>query len=190
MTYHTSDDWSLPPRGPQHAAPFTGFTPLHQHTRRALRLIVTAGAWGAGLCLVIASVALVAEATGSGHPPGGIRSGQLAGQDTNAGQQLATAGPASEIISRTFDGTGDRVTAAFKVAAHSRWKLSWTFRCPAGTPHGQLIIRQGDAAGGGVSVDALGPAGQGSAWTFSDASEHYLVVITSCAWTATVLSRP
>jgi hypothetical protein len=53
-------------------------------------------------------------------------------------------------------------------------------------PRGRLLIREGNAAGGGASVDAAGPAGYGSTWTYSAAGTHYLVVITNCGWTIRV----
>jgi hypothetical protein len=190
MTYHTRDEWRLPPRGPQHAAPFGSSTPLRIHAHRALRLFVAAGAWGAGLCLIIGLVAMVAKTAGPGrttHVTAATRRytlprGHLA---TAAPGKKAGAGRVPQLI-RTFVGAGDRTTGAFRVAADSRWKLEWSYRCPARAPAGHLIIREGDAGGGGVSVDAAGAAGHGSTWTYSDASAHYLVVITNCDWTVKV----
>jgi hypothetical protein len=178
MTYQTPDGWQLPPRCPQHAAPFGSSGPLHLRAHRALRLFVTAGAWAAGLCLIIGSVALVAGTAGPAHAAHlrpAAKSGQLPG---HAGHLL-----------RTFTGTGSRTTSQFSVAAHSRWELQWLYRCPSRTPGGHLIIREGNAAGNGVSVDAAGTSGRGSTWTYSSASDHFFVVTTNCTWTARVLGH-
>jgi hypothetical protein len=195
MTYQTPDGWRLPPRCPQHAAPFGSSTPLRMHTHRALRLFVTAGAWAAGLCLIVASVALVAKAAGpvrathltpaAGHYR--ISSGQLPGRAGNGGPS-APAGEALYVL-RTFAGTGNRITSQFTVAANSRWELRWSYECTGQAPAGRLIIMEGNAAHSGVSVDAAGAEGQGSTWAYSDAGTHYLVVTTNCAWTAKVLAH-
>jgi hypothetical protein len=161
------------------------------HAHRALRLFVTAGAWAAGLCLIVGSVALVAEAAGpapethvtaaAGYP---LRTGQLPGHGAKAHGDPAPGGQRD--VLRAFVGTGNRTTSQFTVAPHSRWELRWSYKCAARSPRGRLVIREGNAAGSGVSVDAAGAAGQGSAWTYSDTDTHYLVVLTNCAWTIDV----
>jgi hypothetical protein len=191
MTHQAPEGWRLPPRGPQHAAPFGGSAPLSMRAHRALRLFVTAGAWAAGLCLIIGSVALVAEAAGpapeahvttaAGYPQ---RTRPLPGHGAKAHHAPASSG--SLVVLRTFVGTGNWTTSQFTVAAHSRWELRWSYQCAARLPRGRLVISEGNDAGGGVSVDAAGAAGQGSAWTYSDAGSHYLVVLANCAWTIDV----
>jgi hypothetical protein len=191
MTYQTQGNWRLPPRCPQHAAPAGRSTPRRIHTHRALRLFVAAGTWAAGLCLILASVALVAAAAGPARathlsPTAGhyrLSSGRLGGQ---AGAQQPTA-PLD--VLRTFSGTGNLITSKFTVAARGRWELRWSYRCTATAPGGRLVIREGNAANSGVSVDAAGAEAQGSTWAYSDAGSHYLVVVSSCAWTAKVLGR-
>jgi hypothetical protein len=187
MTYQAPGGWQLPPRCPQHAAPFGSSGPLHAH--RALRLFVTAGAWAAGLCLNICSVALVAGTAGPAatNVRAAAGSGQLPGHGRQP-RRRPTAGRAGHLL-RTFTGTGSRTTSQFSVAAHSRWELQWRYRCPARTPGGHLIIREGNAAGNGVSVDAAGTSGHGRTWTYSSASDHFFVVTTNCTWTARVLGR-
>jgi hypothetical protein len=191
MTYQTPDGWQLPPRCPQHAAPFGSSRPLRIHAHRALRLFVTAGAWAAGLCLIIGSVALVAGAAGPAAAThvraAAARSAKLSGHPRKTGHRSA-AGGAGHLL-RTFTGTGDLTTSQFAVAAHSRWELQWIYHCTPHTPGGHLIIKEGNAAGNGLSVDAAGPAGQGRTWTYSSASTHYFVVITNCDWTAKVLGH-
>jgi hypothetical protein len=196
MTYQTPDGWRLPPRCPQHAAPFGSSTPLRIHTHRALRLFVTAGAWAAGLCLVVASVALVAKAAGPARATHvtstahhyGVPSGRLPGH-AGTGGRSAPAGGAHDVL-RTFAGTGNRITSQFTVAAaHSRWELRWSYQCTGNASADRLIIMEGNAARSGVSVDAAGAEGQGTTWAYSDAGTHYLVVTTNCAWTARVLGH-
>jgi hypothetical protein len=191
MTYQTPDGWQLPPRCPQHAAPFGNSGPLPLHAHRALRLLVTAGAWAAGLCLIIGSVALVA---GTAGPAGAThvraaaaRTGQLPGHHHHA-RRPPGAGRAGHLL-RTFSGTGNRTTSQFSVAAHSRWELQWLYHCPSRRPDGHLLIWEGNAAGNGVSVDETGASGRGSTWTYSSASAHFFVVTTNCAWTARVLGH-
>jgi hypothetical protein len=195
MTYQTPEGWRLPPRCPQHAAPFGSSTPLRFHTHRALRLFVTAGAWAAGLCLIVASVALVAKAAGPGRAThvtsaahqNRMPSGQLSGH-AGTGGQSAPAGGAHDVL-RTFAGTGNRVTSQFTVAAQGRWELRWSYQCAGHASADRLIIMEGNAAHSGVSVDAAGAEGEGSTWAYSDAGTHYLVVTTNCDWTAKVLGR-
>jgi hypothetical protein len=191
MTYQTPDGWQLPPRCPQHAAPFGSSGPLHLHAHRALRLFVTAGAWAAGLCLIIGSIALVAGTAGPAdtnvRAAAAARSGQLPGHGHQRRRRPA-ADRAGHLL-RTFTGTGGRTTSQFSVAAHSRWELQWLYRCPSRTPGGHLIIREGNAAGNGVSLDEAGTSGHGSTWTYSSASDHFFVVTTNCTWTARVLGH-
>ena len=195
MTYQARDGWRLPPRCPQHAAPLGGSAPLSVHAHRALRLFITAGAWAAGLCLIIGSVALVAEAAGpapstpvtAAAAGDHLRTGQLPGHAAKAHRDPAPGG--THDVLRAFVGTGNRTTSQFTVAPHSQWELRWSYKCAARSPRGRLVIRAGNAAGSGVSVDAAGAAGQGSAWTYSGAGSHYLVVLTNCAWTIDVAGR-
>jgi hypothetical protein len=156
---------------------------MRLHAHRALRLAGVAGAWAAGLCLVIGSVALVAETaqpTSATHvsTAAGVRhlgNGKLAGH-------AARTGP----LTRTFRGTGSQTTGQFTEAARRRWNLRWSYACPAGPAGGRLLIREGGAGSTGVSASASGPAGGGSTWIYSRAAAHYLVVITNCAWTIKV----
>jgi hypothetical protein len=193
MTYQAPDGWRLPPpRCPQHAAPLGGSAPVTIQVHRALRLFVTVGAWAAGLCLVVGSVALVAEAAGpraamritaaaGGYP---LHTSKLPGHGGQAGRDRASGGKM-----RAFAGTGNQTTGQFLVAAHSRWELQWSYTCATHSPGARLVIREGNAAGGGVSVAAMGAAGHGSTWSYSDTAAHYLVVLTSCAWSVEVVAH-
>ncbi|HEU5420529.1 MAG TPA: hypothetical protein VFV41_22775 [Streptosporangiaceae bacterium] len=201
MTYQAPRGWRLPPRGPQHAAPFGSTTPLVVHAHRALRLFVTAGAWAAGLCLVTGLVALVAEAAGPAkathvaaaagssklNPRAtGARGGPGGDHGGGAGQPGSTRRPGT--VLRAFAGTGNRTTGAFSVTAPGRWDLHWSFQCAPRAPRGGLIIREGGGGHDGLSVDAAGSAGTGSTSTYSATASHYLVIITSCSWKVRVVS--
>lgn len=179
MLYQTSDRWPLERRGPQHAAPFNNSAPLRRHGGRALRLIVTAGAWGAGLCLVIGLVAMVAQ----GAVPSRSAHARDSPDDLGHVRGAAFAG----FIRRFTSGKSLRLPAYFTVAAHSRWELRWAYRCAAGT-RGYLTVSE-PAASSGVSIRAAGAAGHGLTWAFSDASTHFLMINGNCPWTITVTGR-
>jgi hypothetical protein len=195
MTYQAPRGWRVPPRGAQHAAPFGSNTPLLVHAHRALRLFVTAGAWAAGLCLVIGLVALVAEAAGPAsatHVTAAAGSAQLSARAAKArasqrGHHGGSAGRAesshrARTVLGTFSGRGNRTTGPFTVPAPGRWNLQWSYVCPPRTPRGQLIIREGGGNGDGLSVTTAGPTGRGSTSSYSATARHYLVVITGCSW--------
>jgi len=195
MTYQAPRGWRAPPRGAQHAAPFGSNSPLLVHAHRALRLFVTAGAWAAGLCLVIGLVALVAEAAGptrATHVAATAGSAQLSARAAQArggqrGHHAGSAGRAgrshrARTVLGTFSGRGNQTTGPFAVPAPGRWNLQWSYVCPARTPRGRLIIREGGGNGDGLSVVAAGPTGNGSTSSYSATARHYLVVITGCSW--------
>ncbi|HEX5290743.1 MAG TPA: hypothetical protein VFX25_17920 [Streptosporangiaceae bacterium] len=187
MNYPAPDGWQFPQfpaHGSHHAAPSARPAPMRLHAHRALRLAGVAGAWAAGLCLVIGSVALVAETT---QPTSTTHVSTAAGVRRLGNGKPAGHAARSGPLTRTFRGTGNRTTGQFTEAARHRWNLRWSYACPAGRPSGgRLLIREGGAGGTGVSVSAFGPAGAGSTWIYSRAAAHYLVVITNCAWTIKV----
>jgi hypothetical protein len=186
MSYPAPDGWQFPVHGSHHAPPSGHATPVRLHALRALRLLGVAGAWAAGLCLVIGSVTLVAETAdpaSATHVSTAARvcdlgKRKLAGHAGHAGRP----GP----LTRTFRGTGNQTTSQFTVAPGHRWNLRWSYTCPARPSAGRLLIREGNAGSVGVSVSASGAAGAGSTWTYSQAPAHYLVVITNCTWTIQV----
>jgi hypothetical protein len=188
MTYQAPNGRRLPVPGTQHAAPSGYCTPARLHARRALRLVATAGTWAAGLCLVIGSIALVAEAAGPASTTHVTAAARVAGLH-HAGPQDPAGHKAAALVSRTFTGTGNRTTGQFTVAPHSRWDLRWSYACPARAPGGHLIIREGDAGNAGVAVSADGASGAGSSWTYSPEAAHYLVVLADCSWKIRVTGR-
>jgi hypothetical protein len=177
MIYQTPEPWRLEHRGPLHAAPFDTSAPLRRHGGRALRLIVTAGAWGAGLCLVIGLVAMVAQADAPHHP---------ARPSTAADAGGAARNTAYAQYIRRISGTGPALSH-FVVAGHSRWELRWSYRCAARS-RGYLTISE-PATSTGVSVRAAGPAAHGITWAFSDATAHVLLIDSNCPWTVRVAGR-
>jgi hypothetical protein len=185
MTYQAPDGWQFPVHGTHHAAPFGNATRMRIHTRRALRLMAAAGAWAAGLCLVIGSVALVAETAGTGAThvtaAAGVAGVHRPVPPAPAGHDVP--------VTRIFAGTGNQTTGAFTVAPDRRWDLHWSYACPRRTPGGHLIIREGGAGNAGVTVSADGAAGAGSTWTYATTAAHYLVVLANCTWTIQVTGR-
>jgi hypothetical protein len=159
---------------------------MRLHAHRALRLFVTAGAWAAGFCLIVALVALVADAAGpTGAAPVQTTARRVSLHPTAGPTRRPPAAP----VLRTFSGIGDQTTPQFTVAAHSWWKVQWLYQCTPGVPGEGLIVREGDTAGNGISVSASGVSGRGEASAYAAGRAHYLVVITNCAWTARVLGR-
>jgi hypothetical protein len=170
-------------RGPgaaRHAAPLM-FAPasVGHHTRRALRLFAIAGIWVAGLCLVVASTALVA-AESAPH-----RANMAAAATT-----VRTAAPrrASDQPLATFHGHGNAVTRSFWIAARSQWELHWSYSCPAG---GHFLVEAGSGAAGskarGPRVDVSGVSGNGVTSLNPDGQRHDLIVRSACSWTITVM---
>lgn len=183
MTYQAPNGWQFPGHGSHHAAPFGDSTPMRIHAHRALRLLAVAGAWAAGLFLVLGSMALVVKSTGptsTTHLAAAARVHHLGPRQKLSGHSRP-AGP----VTHTFRGTGNRTTGQFTVAPNRRWDLSWSYACPARLS-GHLLIREGAAGNAGISVSASGAAGSGRTSTYSRASAHYLVVITDCTWTIQV----
>jgi transposase len=187
MIYQTRDDdrWRLERRGPQHAVPPDSSDPLRRHGGRALRLIVTAGAWGAGLCLVIGLVAMVAQAAPS-RPARAAERGVADRSTDSRVTDTITSNTAYDGYIRRFSDTG-LAFRSFVVAGHSRWQLRWSYRCNTGT-RGYLTISE-PTISSGVRVQSTGTGGRGITWAFSDAATHFLLIHGSCPWTVTVTGR-
>src|SRR6185437_7329120 len=175
MIDHTPEGWGLQRRGPQHAAPFGSSASARFHTQRAVRLMITAGAWGAGLCLVVGLVSLEAG-----------RSGQVANLASAAHDR---DGPAPSATTSTmhaqhiFNGSGDQQLGPFWIGPHSRWKLGWSYHCAAAGTAGHLSIRE---KGHSVSVTASGQSGHGQTWTNGGAGQRSLIIRSNCEWTVGV----
>ena len=183
MNYPAPDGWQFPVHGSHHATPSGHATSRRFQAHRALRLLGVAGGWAAGLCLVIGSVALVAE---TAQPTSATHVSTAAGVNHLENRRLAGHAVRSGPLTRTFRGTGDQTTRQFTFAPRHPWNLRWSYACPGRPAAGRLLVREGDAGNVGVSVSASGTAGTGSTWTYSQAAIHYLVVSSNCAWTIRV----
>jgi hypothetical protein len=166
-----------PPGAPRHAARIMIASPsLSQRARRALRLFATVGAWAAGLCLVIASIVLVAAA-GTPH-----RASISSAANT---LRAPGAGRASSGALAQFRGLGDASTRSFRIATARRWELLWTYTCRAGGVF--VVTAYGRGALARPSVDQSGLGGSGVTWLNPDGRTHSLVVSTTCSWSIKVV---
>jgi hypothetical protein len=175
--YETPGRWRLDRRGAQHAAGFDSSAPLRRHGGRALRLIVTAGAWGAGLCLVVGMVTMVAQASVPKHSRP---------SDSDSAGGSANSAAYVQYIKR-INGTG-LGASPFAIAANSRWELTWSYHCQDAGRRGHLVISE-PYSRTGVRVSAAGTGGHGTVWTYSERSDHMLVISGNCPWTVTVAGR-
>jgi hypothetical protein len=169
--------------GPQHAASLpSSSAPLRTHSVRAMRLVVAAGAWGAGLCLTFGLVALVATHGPTPGPP------SVAVGDDSAKHLLKGARASfGTFKQRTFRGTGDG-GGYFFMAAESQWHLHWAYHCTDTQARTFLAISQPESATE-VSVRAAGVSGSGSTWAYSASSKNVFDVTSDCVWSVTVTFR-
>jgi hypothetical protein len=141
-----------------------------------VRLLITAGAWGAGLCLVVGLVSLEAG-----------RSGQVANLASAAHDRDGLVGSTATSPMQArhiFTGSGDQTIGPFWIGRPSRWKLGWSYHCTAAGTAGHLSIREKGRSA--VSVTASGPAGHGQTWTDGGAGQRSLAIRSNCAWTVGV----
>ena len=183
MTYQPPFGSSQPHRAPQHAAPLGLKSPLRQHIRRALRLVMAAGTGGAGLCLVVGAVALVASvtepavATHAAATPRPYAAGQY-----SLGGASARAAPGRRGI-LVFTGHGSGNTGQFMIGSTGTWRLDWSYSCKAfGQQAGFIVGEDGTGTVGGIRLDEVGASGHGAASAHEDAGTHYLAVTSECTW--------
>ncbi len=164
---------------------------------RALRLVIAAGTAAAGVCLVLGMTALVVKMGDDGVAGAANSRPITARQASNltaghgdarpAGPPKAPphwlAGPAIA----SFRGAGHANDAEFRVASHSAWGLSWSFRCAAGRAGRLIVTGSTRAAGYDLQIDASGPAGHGITWYASDPGNHSLDIISGCSWAVRVV---
>lgn len=150
---------------------------------RVLRLVMATGAATAGVCLVLALVALMATAG----------SARLAG--THPGRQGAspsTVGPPTLLrAGRTVgfqSGSGQRLPFRFRIDQYGQWGLAWSFRCPAGQ-RGEFALTVGgrDRDEHDENVDTSGTAGHEIVWHAPDQGDHQVMIVSSCPWTVRVV---
>ena len=207
MSYRDSEAWREHSRAPQHASQsessgpvfFRGLRVPRPPSSQALRLVMTAGMWAAGLCLVIGSIALVVSSAGAAHA-GASRMADAAA-DHDEPDRPVPAGAASPHPSRdqtsvryrvvaTFSGRGNATTRLFRVRAGSRWELRWAYTCLARPPGGQFVVADEGAAHGrpalGPSISQSGASGHGTTWLNPRGTQHSLLVISTCSWRLSV----
>jgi hypothetical protein len=168
-----------PMRTPLHEAwPIHRSSPSREHTRRALRLFVTAGCYVAGLCLVLALVAVVAAMTAPGHASG------LAADDK---VRHSVNGPTRLVPVLTHRGDG-----RFSTTVHGPWQLRWWFgSCRPTGAAGYLFVRETSPGGpGSARLDRRGRAGSGATRWFRNTGTHRFLVRSDCTWTMRVQQRP
>jgi hypothetical protein len=165
--------------------PAAGFgSPPRSSAVRALRLVMAAGAAAAGLCLVLAMIALAVTIGGaniagtvSDHAPKRHHGGT-----TSPAQPRPHPGPAIVV----YQGSGSGKHGPFDIKAPGTWGLGWTFRCPAGLQDGFSVGEIGsgqNTAGKDIEISASGPAGSGLSWDPGDPGRHSLIVVSDCPWT-------
>jgi hypothetical protein len=178
---HRAADRRLPRRSPLrapllHTWPVPRSSPPREHARRALRLFVTAGCYAAGLCLVIALVAVVVALTGPGHASGLAADGKAHGSSSGA--------PTLAVLTKHGD-------ARFSTTVHGQWRLRWFYDgCGSAGAAGYLIVTQVDLGKAGhIRVDGNGPHGRGVTRWFSGTGTHRFLVSSDCTWTTRVQQR-
>jgi hypothetical protein len=230
MTSHDPDGWR--PHPPQHAVSSSWIAPASRHAHRALRLFVTAGTWGAGICLLIGLMVFLATVIGPRHgadlpvsdrhtasppspqavsrtSPGERRPAKAAipaPQPTAVRHELGKAAaeqpappprhPAYRLLA-AFAGSGNVTTRPFGITAGRSWQLRWSYACPADRAGGSFSLRDATKSllGRLLGPDSLlgpdvvhtGPAGHGAqVLLYPGTVQHYLIVVSTCAWTVQV----
>lgn len=161
---------------------------------RSLRLIIATGTATAGLCLVIAMVAMVAAAGGTSaastassgkEPRPGMTAGGQPGTGTHSGGQPSyRAGRTLE----EFQGTGSGERGKFNIPAPGQWGIAWSYSCARNTP-GTFVLGQTNVGlAYAIDVNVHGLGGHGLTWV-TGAGQHSLVIISGCTWQLRVVAR-
>jgi len=210
-SYYDPDDWPTPQRVPQHAAtPLGRSRDFRLQARLALRLVVMAGTWAAGLCLVIGLIVLVVSATGPDRiaPVAAASSAEQVSTHGAAGAQFHKTRPVARLqragsrrrpgaqpsentgsvprLIASFSGRGDQTTRSFVLGSASHWMIQWAYACPDSVGVGLLVVEASPTAVG-ANISQSGPAGHGDTWMMPGGRRHQLVVISTCAWTMRVM---
>jgi len=187
MTHQARDSYPRQ-RAARHAAgPAAGRPPLRIRARRVLRLLAAAASLAAGLCLIVALIAIVVTVT----RPASVS---------------ATVAARAEPTASAFRGHG---TAALQFATAGQvWQLNWSFRCagpsrgsqrgPAGRPAPAMRGRRGQGRRGSrqpgpvslsIRVSPAGPrltrrgrSGSGSTGLYRGTGTHQVMVRSRCTW--------
>ncbi len=206
MTLGVDGAWMQPSFAPGPA----GLPPGGQrgpHMHRVLRLIMTAGAVAAGLCLVVGMVTLVvalgdhgkagqnrtgvAGRTHAGSRPPGSQRTQPPHSGAGPGSRARGANRGPRLSSRPFSpgkqlalyhGSGSAEPGPLHVPAPGAWGLYWQYRCPGGRPGEFILGETRTSASLAVTVRQAHRSGHGAYWVLADTGEHSLVIASNCAW--------
>ncbi len=208
MTHQSTGRRRWPQSRPRHASASRLPAPFRPPARATVRLLAAAGSILAGLCVVIGSVALVADVTAlpsathisaaDGQQPAVAYlapGGALASRRPCCAIRSVTAGP--RVLAR-FTGQGRKRTTQFTIAG--TWMLEWSFSCPARRQPGRFIVREaggsarggsarGGSARGGTAVDQTGLRGHGVTSVYAGSGVRYLAIYSACAWKVRVLTK-
>jgi hypothetical protein len=214
MTNRGSDARPVPPGKPRHATPYrrTRRRRPERKVNPGLRATIP---WVVGLCAVVAAVLVVAaESPQSGKRDASdqLSAGQRLATQPNATSPAThpdsgtTSSPAATGTSGTpatdvagwhwhavadFSGTGTKTTSSFRVKPHQKWNLRWSFYCPSATQDETFEIQYVPAATGQVDtiIMTTAAAGRGTDVVDPDGAGNYLIVTSSCSWTAKAIQR-
>ncbi len=161
---------------------------------RTLRLVMVAGSAGAGLCLVLAMIALVVTFGGAKVSPAAStkRTRDTSTSLSRTSQRQSPPAwpkePGSTIADYRGVGSGRR--GRFHVDEPGVWGLSWGFSCRG--RQGRFTVRETEPDGrAAIEIRSSGAAGHGISWVTRDAGYHSLVIASGCSWTAKiVLPKP
>jgi hypothetical protein len=138
------------------------------HGRRALRLIAAIGTIVGGLCVVLATMALVVE-FGSRSP-----------------------GPPKPTIGRTlatYSGPGAQPPRPIPIPRAGTYGIAWSFSCRPGQSGAFTVEDRSDPATSKADIAASGTSGKGTWWDRRTRTVRTLYVIADCSWKARVV-RP
>jgi hypothetical protein len=142
---------------------------------------MAAGMVAAGLCLVLAFVALVA-AHGNGSSSG---SRVISSADSHH----QSKGGALGLVVRTIRGDGNRRTATFSISRPGLWGLAWSYSCASHQRGIFFLSEDNSGKDHGQHVDTSGQSGHGLIWSSGDSGKHYVTAESSCSWLIQVVLR-
>jgi hypothetical protein len=171
-------------------------------SHRTLRLIMTTGAAGASMCLVLAIVMQI-----TALHPAASRPAASAASGTTDGRPLGEPGhngvpqsasrhsvPGATIASYQGTGSGNHGSGPadrgarsarrhpFEVGRPGAWGISWRYSCPRGVRGRFTVSDEHQGRTGDVEVSASGPSGRGTSWDVDDPGRHTLDIRSSCPW--------
>lgn len=153
---------------------------------RVLRLVIAVGTVSAGLCLVLAMVAIVVtmgdtsvSRTASTRP--------LTPAPADRHPAKLPAHPRIGATLATYRGTGSGQISAFQVSRPGDWGLAWRFNCAAGRRDQFAMTENANWTFTDMDISEAGRRGHGIWWETRDPGYHSLRVDTDCAWSVRVV---